>query len=171
MNDHTTEDGGFEDTAQPGDTEADRRRALRDDLLVEAIAFGQTYAQAAAAAGCSRRTVEREMAKPAFKLRVAERRAERYHQVEGLLANIAPVAVMVLASHFVGPDSLKAVLAALDKAYAYRNLELDRQVLELRQAVADFIGANGHAEDEPGHASPTESAAELSEGEDSDAPA
>lgn len=62
--------------------------ALRGDgAILEALAEGCTWAEAADRAGVSRRTVARRMERPAFRVRLAELRREAFDRGAAVLAS------------------------------------------------------------------------------------
>jgi len=64
-----------------------RSRASADDLIVAALAAGQTMQEAAEAAGVSSRTVSRRLDDDVFKQRIQAIRAEMIGQAVGRMAN------------------------------------------------------------------------------------
>ncbi|MEX2374898.1 MAG: helix-turn-helix domain-containing protein [Dehalococcoidia bacterium] len=76
--------------------EGQNRRSVRDALLVDALAAGWSYPEAAEVAGCSERTVARRMSEPAFARQVAERRAEHLVSMAGRFSTLTSRAVEVI---------------------------------------------------------------------------
>jgi hypothetical protein len=76
----------------------DDRRAQLDDMLVELLAVGTSYAEAGAMAGLSERTVRRRMSVPEFATRVSVRRGEYTGALAGQLVNLGAEAVQELRS-------------------------------------------------------------------------
>lgn len=72
------------------------RREQQDEVIITALSFGGSYADAAVQAGTSARTVRRRMADPAFALAVSRRRAERSSEITGQLLHASIDAVRVL---------------------------------------------------------------------------
>ena len=72
------------------------RRAQLDDLLVELLANGRTYAGAGESAGVSERTVRRRMSDPVFAGRVSRRRGEHVGALVGQLVDAGDEAIEVL---------------------------------------------------------------------------
>lgn len=117
-------------------SEAAGRRGARDDVLVEMLAAGHSYGEAAGVAGCSARTVARRMGDEAFRDRVALRRGELVAEITGTLADLGRVAVGVLRAALVDEElsvQLRAVqmtLTHLGRFNQQTELErLSRQVL------------------------------------------
>jgi hypothetical protein len=113
-----------------------------DEAILAALLTGCTHEQAAREAGCSRRTVERRLADPAFRARLAEAREQLFNEgVGGLIADMAATRRR-LAEHVANADpevSLKAcnvfythLLKARDRG------EISAQMAELIAQVKDF---------------------------------
>ena len=68
-----------------------------DDVLVVQLAAGATHGQAAEAAGCSERTVDRRLTDPEFRARVEQTRAATFARTAALLVDAAAEAVTELA--------------------------------------------------------------------------
>lgn len=116
--------------------EAERRRAVADELILEALAAGVAYADAGSAAGVSARTVRRRMADPLFAAELARRRAVRVSDLTGQMMGLGARAVSVLGealeAEAVG-DRLRAanlILTALRRYRADGDLELRLTALE-----------------------------------------
>lgn len=90
-----------------------------DDLIVAALAGGQTYAEAARTAGCSERHVQGRMAEPAVRQRVV---ALRTAQVEAVTNRLSAACVRAV-------DVLVDVLDELSRPYA--RVQAARALLEL----------------------------------------
>jgi hypothetical protein len=82
--------------AAAGDTEADRRRAAQDEVLVELLAAGASYKVAAETIGITARTITRRMADGDFAARVSQRRGETVAEVTGQLTSMGNDALEVL---------------------------------------------------------------------------
>jgi len=86
-----------QDSAGDADgTEADRRRAAGDEVLLDALATGLSYLEAGEFAGLSARTVRRRLTAPDFAAELARRRAMRVSDVTGRLVAASERAVQVL---------------------------------------------------------------------------
>jgi len=86
-----------QDSAGDADgTEADRRRAAGDEVLLDALATGLSYLEAGEIAGLSARTVRRRLTAPDFAAELARRRAMRVSDVTGRLVAASERAVQVL---------------------------------------------------------------------------
>jgi hypothetical protein len=83
-----------------------------DDLLAEHLAAGSSYADAAAAAGCSLNTVKRRMRDSAFRGRVTEARVEFAERVRATLLGQAVNAAGILAGLALSANSESVRLAA-----------------------------------------------------------
>jgi hypothetical protein len=81
------------DTARPGSR---ARQVTPDEVLLNALAIGGSWTEAAAAAGVSRSTVARRARDPLFKFEVQARRAELLDRTLGLLVNSGELAVLIL---------------------------------------------------------------------------
>ncbi len=113
------EPGSPEDGSGQGDeTEADRRRAAGDEVLLDALAAGLSYVEAGALAGVSGRTARRRLTDPGFASALARRRAARVSDVTGRLTVGSERAVQVL-------------LDALDSEVAGERLRAAELILNL----------------------------------------
>ncbi len=115
------------------------RRAV-DDTLVAALAAGRTYDDAASAAGCSARTVDRRMTDPGFRRRVQELRAATFTRTAALLVDGAAEAVAQLRDLMRTADSdaarVSAARAVLTLAPTWRDaVEIESRVAELAERV------------------------------------
>ncbi len=123
---------------------ADRRTA--DELLVHALASGQTDVQAAASAGVSARTVRRRRGEPAFMKRVRRARAELVSNAAGRLANSMTSAADELVNLLADPDPMVRLRAA-DKVLSHalkaaELVSLEERVSELEGDGTDAEGAD-----------------------------
>jgi hypothetical protein len=127
-------------------TEAERRRRDQDELIVESLAAGMSYAEAGDVANGSARTVARRMADPQFARRVSERRGERVNAITGQLTDVAVEAVGVIQSCFFAEsdaDRLRAANMALTLLMRFRHeTELEGRVAELERQVDPADGEN-----------------------------
>jgi hypothetical protein len=92
---HANETPDPRDLPDP-ETEADRRRAAQDEILIAALAAGESYSAAAKIAGITSRTVARRMADPAFASEVSRRRGQIVAELTGKLTTLGADAVEVL---------------------------------------------------------------------------
>lgn len=116
--------------------EPDDRRAARDDLLVELLATGRSYEEAAAVAHCSGRTVARRMSDEAFRDRVTQRRGRLVAEITGQLTDIATQAVAAMRDALADEDpavrlrAAQMALSHLSRFHHQTDLEdLSRQIL------------------------------------------
>jgi hypothetical protein len=98
-------------TNENGQRSTNGRRDV-DGLLVAALAFGASYADAAQVAGVSKATVARRMGEPAFRARVLEEREQRTDRVRGVLVDASLRAAESLAELADGAESESVRLAA-----------------------------------------------------------
>ena len=123
------------------ETEADRRRAAQDELLVEALAAGRSYAQASSALGLSERTIVRRMAEADFACEVARRRAVWAAETVGQLTALAPDALLVLRQVLAegnNMERLRAVQLAMSLGNTgRRDTDLELRVAMLEQPAAE----------------------------------
>ncbi len=115
------------------------RRAV-DDALVAALAAGRTYDDAACAAGCSARTVDRRMTDPMFRRRVQELRAAMFTRTAALLVDAAVEAVAQLRHLMRSADSdparVSAARALVTLAPVWRDaVEIEARLAELSERV------------------------------------
>ncbi len=115
------------------------RRAV-DDALVAALAAGRTYDDAASAAGCSARTVDRRMTDPMFRRRVQELRAAMFTRTSALLVDAAVEAVAQLRHLMRSADSdparVSAARALVTLAPVWRDaVEIEARLAELSERV------------------------------------
>lgn len=118
-------------------SEAESRRAAADELMLDALATGASYADAAAASGQSARTVRRRVADPGFAAELARRRSERVSHLTGQLVGLGPRAVAVLAEVLEAEavaDRLRAanlILGSLRRFRADGDIDARLAALEL----------------------------------------
>ncbi len=127
------------DTTPSEPSEAGSRREAQDDLIVESLAAGMSYAEVADLANCSARTVARRMADPGFARRVSERRGERVSAITGQLTDVALEAVAVIQNCLhaeVESTRLRAANMALTLLMRLRHeTELESRVAELERQL------------------------------------
>ncbi len=133
---------------RPGVTDAQRRRADKERLVIEHLATGATYGAAASTAGLGRRTVARWMEDAEFRRRVSARRGEVTTEIVGRLVASSHEAINVIRAELQsGPrsaDRLRAASLLLSLGLRYREQhELEQRVqrLEERAAAAKRPGA------------------------------
>ncbi len=117
-----------------------RNRRAVDDGLVTALAAGRTYEDAATAAGCSARTVDRRMLNPGFRRRVQDLRAATFTRTAALLVDAAAEAVGELRDLMRTADShsarVTAARALVTLAPVWRDaVEIEARLAELADRV------------------------------------
>lgn len=121
--------------------EAVRRRALQDEVLLEALADGLSYSAAAALspAPLSARTVRRRMGDPRFAAAVQQRRAQRMGEITGSLARLASRAVAALEECLEADrpsDQIRAAQVVLGQLHRFRDqVDLEERLRQLEQAT------------------------------------
>jgi hypothetical protein len=135
-----------------GVSEAQRRRAGRERLVVESLATGATYGAAAATAGIGRRTVARWMEDGEFRRRVSARRGEVTTEVVGRLVASSHEAIDAIRAELQNGersgDRLRAASLLLSLGLRFREQhELEQRV----QDVEDRISAAGHSDGASNH--------------------
>jgi len=118
-----------------GETRPDRRSQL-DELLVELLAGGRSYAAAGAMAGVSERTVRRRMSDPVFTERVSRRRGEYVGTLVGRLVDVGDEAVEVLRSS-LREESAAVRLRAADLVLRWATHMRHGHELETRLAALE----------------------------------
>jgi hypothetical protein len=123
-------------TEPTDDNEAEARRAAQDEVIIAALAAGNSYSLTANLAGVSERTIARRMADPAFARVVADRRAEQVQTITGQLSSLGAEAVAAVAS-CLQDDEPKTRLAAgklvLELVLKFRHQnDLELAVAEIR---------------------------------------
>jgi hypothetical protein len=116
-----------EDEMDDAHNERQSRREAQDELLIDALAAGRTYAAAAEEVGCGQRTVARRMADPLFARRVAERRAEH---------------LIVLAGRFSA-----LTVRAVETIEELMDAGLERTRLAAARLVVEWTAKLRHSED------------------------
>ncbi len=117
-----------------------RNRRAVDDALVVALAAGRTYDDAATAAGCSARTVDRRMLDPGFRRRVQALRAATFTRTAALLVDAAAEAVSALRTLVSTADSdaarVSAARALVTLAPVWHDaVEIEARLAELAERV------------------------------------
>jgi len=120
-------------------TEAQSRRAAKDEIIVAALAAGRSYREAGDKAGVDKRTVARRMAQSDFAERVRHRRSEFVAATDGRLAREGPNAADTIAASLDDPDprvrlSAARLLLSLGIRSSTQN-ELERELTEIRQML------------------------------------
>lgn len=131
-------------------TEADRRRAAGDEVLLDALATGLSYLEAGEFAGLSARTVRRRLTAPDFAAELARRRAMRVSDVTGRLVAASERAVQVLLELLesqVAGERLRSAELILNMGRRFRSdtdIDVRLSTLEARPAQ---VAARGVAEE------------------------
>ncbi len=117
-----------------------RNRRSVDHALAAALGAGQTYAQAARAAGCSARTVDRRVLDPGFRRRVQEVRAAMYARAAAALVDASVEAVAELRCLMKNADAdsarVSAARAILSLAPTWRDsTEIESRLAALAERV------------------------------------
>ena len=112
-----------------------------ESALIAALLAGSTWEQAATAAGCSRATVSRRLAEPAFRARLEEARAEHLQLVSDRLAHACTSAVETLEGIMADPAAppsarVSAARSTLDLAGRYREMVEVEERLQALEALA-----------------------------------
>ncbi len=130
-------------TGGASDAGRDRRRA-DDEILIEALAEGRTYAAASALSGGSARTVRRRMTDPEFAAAVSVRRAERVSEVTGALVSLSARAIQTLEECLNAErpsDRIRAAQVVLASVHRYREAtEFEARLNELEVPSARSAG-------------------------------
>ena len=121
-----------------------RSRAQADDLLIAALATGQTNENAAAAAGVSARTVNRRLAEPAFKRRIQSLRGELIARALGRVSDGIAAAVDVMRA-LLGAESeavrLGAARSLIDACLKLReSVDMEERLALLEEAAKKTQG-------------------------------
>jgi len=131
-------------------TEADRRRAAGDEVLLDALATGLSYLEAGELAGLSARTVRRRLTAPDFAAELARRRAMRVSDVTGRLVAASERAVQVLLELLesqVAGERLRSAELILNMGRRFRS-DTDIDVrLSTWEARPAQVAARGVAEE------------------------
>lgn len=122
---------------------ADRSRHAVDDLLITALARGDTHKTAAAVAGISTRTLQRRLEDDGFQGRVRKSRADLLSTATGKLTQASSDAADVLHRLITQSNSEKIQLGAakaiLDSLVKIHSLEqLEERLANLEQLVAEL---------------------------------
>ena len=133
------EEGAPHDEPARG-SELARRRVASQEIAIEILGAGGSYAHAGQGAGRDRRTVGRWMTDPAFAARVSERRAEWVSQIAGELVAAGPDAVLAIRREVVdaqrSSDRLKAAALLLTLGHRFREQnELDQRLRNVEVLV------------------------------------
>lgn len=97
--------------SDPRDEQQDRRHAA-DEIVINALAVGHSYSEAADLANVSPRTVRRRMADPAFAAEVSRRRGERVNALTGQVVEHLSMALRVVVGSLDSPSESVALRAA-----------------------------------------------------------
>jgi hypothetical protein len=122
-------------------TEGDRRRAAQDELIIEALAAGLSYADAGASARVTARTVGRRMSEPEFAARVSQRRGERVSEITGALTTMSHDAIDVLRETMADGkpgDQLRAAHLTLTLMSKFRSeTEMEQRLASVERQLAE----------------------------------
>jgi hypothetical protein len=131
------ENGADDEVSVLGEREA--RAHARDERIIAALAVGDSYAQAATEARCSRRTVERRMQDSEFRRRVGEARDEYSARALGRLAAMGPKAAAVF-DRALDDDSMRIAMAAARSVFVhgFKSRELDDIQKMVLQILAEL---------------------------------
>jgi len=120
------------------------RGRANDEILIEALAEGRTYAAAAALTGGSARTVRRRMTDPDFATAVSVRRAERVSEVTGALVSLSARAIRALEECLDAErpsDRIRAAQVVLASVHRYREAaEFEARLNELEASSVSSAG-------------------------------
>ncbi len=119
-------------------------------MMLEALAAGSGYADAAATAGVSARTVRRRMTDPLFAAELARRRAVRVSDLTGQMMGLGARAIAVLGealdAESVG-DRLRAANLILTSLRRYRaDGDLELRLTALEEGIDSHAAADAGAE-------------------------
>jgi hypothetical protein len=147
LNEFTNEDDAPEDGLGRAGSGRDSRLDAADEVLVEALANGSSYAEAGDLAGVSARTVRRRMSDPTFSAEVAKRRNERLGVVSGRLSQLAERALDVLEGALASERAGEALRAAdmvlsLDRRYR-EQVDFAARLLAVEDGLAGGLDADG----------------------------
>lgn len=123
-------------TVDAGSGESAARRAVQQELVLEALAAGESYGQAGARAGVTGKTVQRWMRDPGFSRQLSDRRGARLSEVTGLLLDATTDAVRVIRQECQhaekASDRLRAAALLLSMATRMREkLDVEARVAEI----------------------------------------
>jgi hypothetical protein len=116
------------------------KRSARNELLIQALASGQSYSEAAKAAGISKSTVARRMGDPSFRAEVGAERDAYVETARRSLSAVAPAAINTLgelasgaASEAVRLGAARAVasLALGERSHVGPGVYTERDVMDL----------------------------------------
>jgi hypothetical protein len=120
------------------DEASDRRREF-DEVLIDALASGQAYAEAGELVGLSERTVARRMSEEPFARLVSTRRATWIAQVTGSLTRLAVVALKAIEECIASADEpirLRAADIVLKRLLEFRHHgELEQRLRALEDLI------------------------------------
>lgn len=136
---------------QRATSEGDDRRAAQDEVLVEALSTGMSYAEAGAVAEVSGRTVARRMTDPEFARRVAQQRGARVAELTGQLTAMGGEALAVIRTTMAEgtpSEQLRAAQLALSLLVRFRkDDEVETRVAEMERRLE--AGGASRREDAP----------------------
>lgn len=120
-------------TASNGRARPQRRRK-GDPELVAALAAGQSYADAAAAAGVSKRTARRRMTESDFRAEVDALRADMFARAVGRMAGLVDEAAETLRDVMRDPEAPAGARVSAARAVLQLGADL-RERLELVERI------------------------------------
>jgi hypothetical protein len=123
-----------------GTSEAAARRASQQDIVVEALAWGRSYAASAEAAGITPKTVGRWMDSHKFAQRVAQRREEATTRIVGRLSSLGSDALDALERELHhgqrSADRIRTAALILSQLSRFRHSEdLNLRLHEIEERV------------------------------------
>lgn len=114
--------------------ERPQRRRKGDATLLAALAAGQSYEDAAEAAGVSKRTARRRMTEPAFRAEVDALRSDMLARAVGRMAGLVDEAAETLRDVMRDPDAPAGARVSAARAVLQLGADL-RERLELAERV------------------------------------
>ena len=135
--DETEPSGPLTDADRPGENRFDPI----DEVLIEAIAAGATYAEAGPLVGLSARSVRRRMTAEDFASAVETRRHERMSQITGALMDASQQAVQILLAGLEEEgvyQRMRAAQLVLSMSLRFRSVgKLEQRVAALERLIAE----------------------------------
>lgn len=131
---------------QPDDDtdEGQLRRQAADEVLLDALAVGNSYAGAGELAGCSARTARRRVSDPAFRAELAQRRAARTLELAGSVSTLEVLALATLRDCLASErdsDRIRAAAVALSAGQRLRQaVDVDDRLAAQEAVLADLLG-------------------------------
>ncbi len=145
-----------EHESQPTEAEQHAQAEHTNEIILEALANGLTYAAAADLAHCSTKTIQRRLGDPNFTQELARRRTIRLDEITGRLARLTGDAITVLAETLAGDNPqlrLRAATTIMTWASRMRiESEHERRFAEVELRLKSIVRVEG----EPWHSTYTE---------------